>query len=324
MSGAIRATIAVFTALLLACLPVEAATSIAYDPETGDWGWAYGYSALKADQVATDGCEDTSNCRIAVQCPDGAGSIAAPDSDAKGVGMVCGASSLISARQAALILCIAATQTMCWTEGSFDTRGNSQSADANGAFDRTYYLQQILYANDLDTGNTDGDFGPRTRSQLFALQDKLGMPKSDLVDGQLIYNLLPLTNGISGIAAGLSNLLPGIIDGIENHTYSFAAAERPFRTIGADMSFYPDDRQRLMLAIYLNGDGDGTFPCSIPARSAEPLDSQASVWNVRCEEGDYTLFFAEQGSSIQTGLSRLVSEDAESVSIVPLGKTKNK
>lgn len=324
MSRAIRTTFAVFVSLSLVALPAQAATSIAYDPETGDWGWAYGYSDLKADQVATDGCEDTSNCRIAVQCPDGAGSIAVPDGEAKGVGMVCGANSLIDARQAALILCIEATRTMCWTEGSFDTRGNSQSSDANGDFDRTYYLQQILYANDLDTGNTDGDFGPRTRSQLFALQDMLGMPQSDAVDGQLIYNLLPLTGGISGITSGLSALLPGVIEGIENYTYSHAESERPFRTIGEEVSYYPDDRRRLMLATYLNDDGDDTFPCSIPARSVEPLDSEATVWNVRCQEGDYTLLFAEQGSSIQTGLSRLVSEDAESVSIAPLGKTKNK
>jgi hypothetical protein len=136
------------------------------------------------------GCEGAGNsdCQLALDCGGGWSAIAV-DEAVTGAGAVCERDGPGEARHHALILCIAATGGLCWTDVAF-LGGEETSAADNRAFDQTWYAQILLGAMGLDVGDLDGQMGPRTREAIRKFQARIDVAETGELDRDLIDAML--------------------------------------------------------------------------------------------------------------------------------------
>ena len=167
--------------------------------------------------------------------------------------------SAFDARIIALAGCVVDSRTVCWTDSTFDGRGDERSKDDNHEFDLTWYVQGLLGGLGYDPGGTDGAFGNKTRTAIRAFQADIGIDETGAISDDL-YMLLSKNGGVS-------YLMPA---------WSRSAKPSP-RTRSREPSAPPTGR--LPAARSAKSWACATRPCSA---SFSPTTSARTTRNVRC------------------------------------------
>jgi peptidoglycan hydrolase-like protein with peptidoglycan-binding domain len=289
--------------LLSALTPARAATAIYYSVPASAYGWCAGYAAQKARSCAEEQCvkNDGTDCRPAVACSTGGwGAVAFADGDVRGFGASCGMSDAFWARVVALAECIDASKTICWTDSTFDSQGNTQSKASDHRFDLIYYAQTLLQVRNYKPGSTDGTIGAQTVLAVKQLQGDLGRPQTGTIDDELVARLYDAVGGGPQLALiTRRDFLDPKRQTIGD--FGFASADPPATTFGEQLAARSSEDRLLALATLISTSG---VKCTLPALDAEVLGKPADQnWNVQCKEGWYTLILSSGKRTIMTGKS---------------------
>ena len=283
--------------------PAAAASAIFYSDVDEFYGWAAGYAYSRAESEAHDACTGAGGkqCRFALSCNGGYGSVAFAADPAKGVGMSCGFTSSYTARLLALTSCMAVSRAICWTESTFDDDGDELPTSGNETFDTAWYAQQMLFVLDYDVGATDGEVGPQTRAALKSFQTSIGLAPDGELTIDLLWRLLNAVGGPQVMAKGLYAALiePNLAE-VSDRLYAQSSAPAPEMPYSEELATYAVEEQRLGLATLLS---TWTTPCTLPARNVEAVPPDGSGgWHVECAEGNFTIIFDSASRTVMTGL----------------------
>ncbi len=288
--------------LLMASSPAAAATVIYYSDPGETYGWAAGYGYDQAHSDAAEQCAAAggTDCQPVAECDGGWSAVAYAKVGVNGFGAACGFNTAFSARTLALMNCVAAANAICWTASTFNTNGRELSDEDDLEFDRTWYAQLLLvYLRRYDLGDPDGEMGPKTRAAVRAFQTAIGDEPSGVIDDETISRLLDAIGGEQTLASGIRrNMTEQGFTGssLENHMYGFSSVPAPAQTFTQDLMGRTEDERLLALAINLAAGGT---PCTLPARSAEPVPgAQSETWRIECDEGSFTLILEAGGSRL--------------------------
>jgi Putative peptidoglycan binding domain len=204
MAHRITMVVASFFLLLLIAgwLPAQAATSISYSVAGQTYGWCAGYSSSAAPACSTQHCTSSggTDCQQVLFCPDGWGAVAFPEGSPIGFAADCGLNNRAFAEGRALAACVVASNALCWTDSSFDARGNEQSKDSKSNFDLIWYAQSLLQLNGYTKSLSDGEMGPATHEALSKFQTEIGETPTGVVDDQMVRRLLDADSGMANFA----------------------------------------------------------------------------------------------------------------------------
>jgi hypothetical protein len=288
-------------ALILPSTQACAETVIYYSPTENAYGWCAGYSYNRAHSCARNYCADqnATDCQLALECADGWGAVAFADNPAVGVGMSCGLNKSSFAQSIALANCMAVSNTMCWTDVTFDGSGDTSSAESNREFDITWYSQAMLQLSNYDPGTADGNIGRQTRSAIEEFQVDLGRSATGTLDDELFLRLLDAAGG----AQHFSELLKRDVvepekSDLSQNMYGYSAAPLAKTSFSEELMTRSEDQRLIALAVQL---ATSNTPCALPALSAEAVpDATSGIWDIECMEGSYTLILNDDGSTIVT------------------------
>ena len=123
--------------VLVISAPVFAESAISHSAPENWSSWCAGYAPGKATRCALQRCQNRGGtaCRVVVGC-NGPGAVAYAQQPAQGIGAACLGNEQ-SARIAALIGCMSATNSLCWTNFTFTSNGRAGDNGANLRFELT-------------------------------------------------------------------------------------------------------------------------------------------------------------------------------------------
>jgi len=286
--------------LTLLPLPARADTVIYYSASENAYGWCAGFSYNRAHTCARGYCADqnATDCQLVLECADGWGAIAFADNPAVGVGMSCGMNQASFARTIALANCMAASNTMCWTEDTFNRNGNTSPAQSNRDFDITWYSQAMLQVNNYDPGTADGTFGRQTRSAIEEFQVDIGRTATGMLDDELFLRLLDAVGGAQHFAELLKRDVVAKNEDLADNMYGYSAVPLAKASFSEELMARTEDQRLMALAVQL---ATSSSPCTLPALSAEAIpDATSGIWGIECVEGSYTLILSDDGTTIVT------------------------
>jgi hypothetical protein len=287
----------VFLLFALAAAPSEATTAIYYSSPENTLGWCAGYSTNRAHTCARQQCEKTGTaCKAVLECADGWGAVAFSVLPVKGVGASCGTSKSLFARVVALAKCMVASNSICWTDVTFDGGGATQSRDSDQRFDLTFYVQAMLQAHKYDLADADGAYGPATRAAIAAFEADLDREPTGELTVDLFQTLLVAVTGDQNLARILKR---SIVDGREEvlsrRAFGHASAPAPETSYSEQLLAWTTEQQRMALSILVAA--RSPYKCTQPAQSAVLVgDIADGTWQAVCREGAYQLILGDGGS----------------------------
>ena len=290
--------------LLLFALSPSAAradTAIYYSASENAYGWCAGYSYNRSHSCARSYCADqqATDCNLALECADGWGAIAFADNPAVGVGMSCGLNRASFARSLALANCMAVSNTICWTDVTFNGSGDTSSAASNREFDITWYSQALLQVRNYDPGTADGSFGRQTRSAIEEFQADIGRTATGELGDELFLRLLDAVGGAQHFSEILQrDVVEPEKQDLASNMYGYSAAPVAKASFSQELMARTEDQRLTALAVLL---ASANSPCTLPALSGEAVpDATSGTWEIECVEGSYTLILSDDGSRIIT------------------------
>lgn len=296
----------VIAILLVLCgwiAPASAATVFFYSDVDEHYGWSAGYNYARSEADAHQSCVEFggTDCKYAVECDGGWGSIAFADDSAKGVGMICGLNGAWDARTFALALCMSSSNAMCWTYLTTDEDGRELSTESNTTFDIVYLGQQMLRVMYYDPGEADGEVGPKTREAVKAFQATLGLEQTGELDETLFWRMVDAIGGIQKVAAGLKEfVVDPQMERAGKLSFTMSSEPYPQTTHSQEIATFGDVQRRETLATLLTVWGR---KCTIPAISAVPVPEDGTgAWQIKCAEGDHTLIYDNQTRTVMDGI----------------------
>ncbi|MEQ1768365.1 MAG: peptidoglycan-binding domain-containing protein [Devosia sp.] len=297
----LKSFISALVLLLLAAIPVaEGATVVFYSAPENTYGWCAGYSYSQSEACARAQCSDYGGtaCDVAVECDGGWGATAFATDPTDGFGASCLYQRASGARATALMACIKASGTLCWTRSAFDTNGRMASEKSNLAFDYAWYAQGLLGMLGYDPGIIDGEMGNKTRTAIRAFETDLGLAPTGEANNQLVWRLLWAVQGGPALAGAMAEALAPE----DNADYLFGAAALPYGTFSDDLLLLDEGIRREALATMLTMRGT---KCTLPALSTQLVngDPAAQTWNVGCAEGEFNVAIAGMTSVIKAGFT---------------------
>ncbi len=276
----------------------HAATAFFYSEKEQYYGWAAGYNYSRSENEAHKNCnQGGTDCKFVLECDGGWGAVAFADGFARGVAFSCGYANAISARLAAIINCVAASKTLCWTSSTISNNGKQRSDKDNNDFDMAWYVQQMLYMRGFDITKTDGEAGKQTRAALIAFRTALGLQPNGTLDNTIFERLLDAIGGRLVMAKLFKEQLvdPNAAD-YAKHVYVWASQPYAGNSLSEEIAGRPEDARSLSLATLLTIWGT---PCTLPAKSAEPLPPDGTgVWIVACNQGEWTVLMSDGSHTI--------------------------
>jgi hypothetical protein len=283
---------AAIAGLFLTTQPAEAGfTLIYYSAPERVYGWSAGYNSNRAHNSAGAQCakQGGTACKAVVECS-GYGAVAYAETPLEGFGAGC-AGDASSARRAALVGCIVASNGLCWTEVSFTPNGKTIEGDRN--FDRTYFAQMMLELRGLYKAAAMGDMNAETANAVSTFQERIGRPRTGIIDDELVHRLLDATRGSRSLARIMKqDILPSLEKAlIESGTTTrrmFSVAPVPAKpmTFSEDLMARAVPHRRLALATFLSASGQ---KCTLPAKDVQRISGAEGVWTIDCNEASYTL-----------------------------------
>ncbi|MEO6013198.1 MAG: peptidoglycan-binding domain-containing protein [Devosia sp.] len=283
--------IAILSALLMVLAitsPAPAASVIFYSADDNAYGWCAGYNYGKSESCARDKCLGIgTRCALATEC-DGHWSAAAFANDPwLGFGASCEWPSANAARSIALLSCIYASHSLCWTSTAFDGSARATSEKSDASFDIAWYTQTLLLYLGHDIGEADGEIGKKTRSAVAEYQASIGVEANGETNWDLILKLIYSYGGtgqfVASVIAGTEAADQAVVS---NYSYRYAGKPAPDRSLGAELAALPEPDRLSAVAVLING---AQQSCSLPALTAGAQDEAGSNWGVTCAEGSYLL-----------------------------------
>jgi peptidoglycan hydrolase-like protein with peptidoglycan-binding domain len=287
--------------LLFVALPVRAATAIYYSAPENTFGWCAGYGPDRSERCARDYCVESggTDCQLALECKDDWGAIVKAWEPTVGFGAACGLNDAFSARVAAIASCVAASNTLCWTEVTFDEGGDTASDDTDLAFEPTWYVQGMLQLADHEPGTADGNVGRQTADAIRQFQGDIGAPQTGAVDLELFYRLLDAVGGQQDLAQTIErDVFTPRHDRIADIVFANAPSPLPKTSFSEELMARSEEDRLMALATILSVED---VQCTLPATSATLMgDGATAIWNVTCAEGTYVLTLMK-GATMITG-----------------------
>lgn len=298
--------------LCAAPLPAAAAASIAYARDGQAYGWCAGYGSGYADSCAVRQCQKSggNSCEAALDCGSGYGAVAFAQDPAQVFAATCGMKNEYFARTQALAACVAAARTLCWTDSTFDPNGNDASSSDNQAFDMAFYTQLLLQLRHYSVTDADGETGPETRSAVEAFQKAIGLDPTGQPDDALLDRLLDAVGGAQQLADSFqSDILNQRKSWADALTYVDAPSPLPKQSFTQTLMQRSETDRQLALATILD---DRRQACTPPAKSATPIpDASSGIWDVVCDEGEYTVMLNDDGSTVITTGGATVENESD-------------
>ncbi|MCO5131429.1 MAG: peptidoglycan-binding protein [Xanthobacteraceae bacterium] len=286
---------------LVISAPAFAASAISHSVPENVYGWCAGYAPGRADRCAQQRCQKQGGtaCQIVVGCV-GPGATAFAERPARGFGAACLGDER-SARMAALIGCISATNSLCWTSVTFASNGRASDASANLRFDQVWIAQIALQLLTFFKEAADGSLSEATQAAVGAFQKEIGRAPTGTIDEELLRRMVDAVGGPRHLA--------GIIKRVQLSSLERQlVGAKPVRLFYTALNALPPEKpqqyfKRLngeelkqALTTYMKARGAA---CKTPSPSVSTISE--SIWIVVCNDVTYNVVFNEGGYSMITG-----------------------
>ena len=286
---------------LVISAPAFAASAISHSVPENVYGWCAGYAPGRADRCAQQRCQKQGGtaCQIVVGCV-GPGATALAERPARGFGAACLGDER-SARMAALIGCISATNSLCWTSVTFASNGRASDASANLRFDQVWIAQIALQLLTFFKEAADGSLSEATQAAVGAFQKEIGRAPTGTIDEELLRRMVDAVGGprhLAGIIkrVQLSSLERQLVGAKPTRLFYTALNALPPEKPQQYFKSLREEELRVALTTYMKARG---AICKTPSPSVSTISE--SIWIVVCNDVTYNVVFNEGGYSMITG-----------------------
>lgn len=286
---------------LVISAPAFAASAISHSVPENVYGWCAGYAQAQANRCAQQNCrkQGGSACRFVVGCV-GPGATAFAERPARGFGAACLGDER-SARMAALIGCISATNALCWTNVTFTSNGRASDAGANLRFDQIWIAQIALQSLKFFKEAADGSLSEATQAAVGAFQKEIGRAPTGTIDEELLRRMVDAVGGprhLAGIIKReqLSSLERQLVGAKPVRLFYTALNALPPEKPQQYFKRLNGEELKQALTTYMKARG---ATCKTPSPSVSTISE--NIWIVVCNDVTYNVVFNEGGYSMITG-----------------------
>jgi hypothetical protein len=286
---------------LVISAPAFAASAISHSVPENAYGWCAGYAPGRANRCAEQRCQKQGGtaCQIVVGCV-GPGATAFAERPARGFGAACLGDER-SARMAALIGCISATNSLCWTSVTFASNGRASDASANLRFDQVWIAQIALQLLTFFKEAADGSLSEATQAAVGAFQKEIGRAPTGTIDEELLRRMVDAVGGprhLAGIIkrVQLSSLERQLVGAKPTRLFYTALNALPPEKPQQYFKRLNGEELKQALTTYMKARGAA---CKTPSPSVSTISE--SIWIVVCNDVTYNVVFNEGGYSMITG-----------------------
>jgi hypothetical protein len=291
---------------LVISAPAFAESAISHSAPENWSSWCSGYASGRAGRCALQRCQKRGGtaCRVVVGC-NGPGAVAYAQQPAQGIGAACLGNEQ-SARMAALIGCMSATNSLCSTNFTFTSNGRAADDGANLRFDQVWIAQVALQSLKFLKEPADGVLTQATEQAIAEFQVTIGRLPTFNINDELLRRMVDAVGGPRQLAAiikleQLPSLERQLVGAKPTRLFYTAQNALPPEKPQQYFKSLSGEELKVALTTYIMARG-ATCKTKLPSVSAV----SEGIWIVGCDDVTYNVVFNEGGHSMITGGGRTI------------------